>query len=114
MIKWNYDELPIKYFYGKTVEYIDNAIKTDYESGRVASYQKNSRNKRKYTLTYFCDKARRDAFIDWYENTLGGNGVTFLLRGLENDNIEREYRFSEPPHIDGYQFFDITCNIEEA
>lgn len=114
MITWDYEKLPVHFFNDKSVEYVDNAIKTDYDSGRVTLYKRNTLNKRKVSVSYYCDsKKRLDDFMNWYENILGGNGVTFLLKALDGKN-EREYFFTDPPSIDGFVTFDVSISLQEV
>lgn len=112
MIEWDYKKLPIHYFFSKGVEFIDNAIKTTYDSGRVTVHKKNAVNKKKISTTYLADKAKRDSFMKWY-NELGGNGVEFLLEGLEGEG-KKKYIFSDTPKISGFVTFEITINLEEV
>lgn len=113
MVAWDYKRLPVHFFNDRSFEYVDNAIKAEYDSGRVTLYKKNTLNKRKISISYFCDNKKRLAdFFDWYENTLGGNGVTFTLK-LTNSK-ECEYFFTDPPSVEGFQTFDISMTLQEV
>ena len=51
-VEWDTTNLPLNKLYGVQLGYEDNAIKTQFDSGRVIAMQKNSKNKRKYAVSY--------------------------------------------------------------
>lgn len=97
MTNWDTENLPLNKLYGAQVGYEDNAIKTQYDSGRVIAMQKNSRNRRKYSLSYAATQAQKIIFFDWYENTLGGNAGTFTAPSLRGDGTTQTYMFEGTP-----------------
>ena len=44
---------PITKLYGVQTGYVDNAVKQQYDSGRVLAWQKNTKIKRKYSVACF-------------------------------------------------------------
>lgn len=96
-VAWDTAELPLTKLYGVQTDYVDNAIMTEYDSGRVIAMQKNSRNKRKYSVSYAATKAQKTIFFNWYENTLGGNAGTFTAPSLRGDGSTQEYMLAGTP-----------------
>lgn len=96
-VAWDTTNLPLKRLYGAQMGYEDNAIKTKYDSGRIVAIQKNSKNKRKYAVSYAATQAQKAIFFDWYENTLGGNAGTFTAPSLRGDGTTQEYMFEGTP-----------------
>jgi|SRR5574344_646215 hypothetical protein len=96
-VAWDTAELPLNKLYGVQTGYVDNAIKTEYDSGRVIAMQRNSKNKRKYAVSYAATKAQKTIFFNWYENTLGGNAGTFTAPSLRGDGSTQEYMLAETP-----------------
>lgn len=97
MITWDTENLPLDKLYGVNMGYEDNAIITKYDSGRTIAIQKNSRNKRQYTLSYAATQAQKAIFFNWYENILGGNGGTFTAPSLRGDGTMQKYMFNGTP-----------------
>ena len=115
-VEWDEENLPLNKLYGVNLGYEDNAIKTQYDSGRVIAMQKNTKNKRKYSLSYAATKAQKLAFYEWYENTLGGNAGTFSAPSLRNDGTTQEYIMSGTPTAPetGGGIFEINMEWTEV
>lgn len=96
-VAWDTTNLPLNKLYGVQLGYEDNAIKTQFDSGRVIAMQKNSKNKRKYAVSYAATKAQKIIFFNWYENDLGGNAGTFTAPSLRGDGSTQEYMFVGTP-----------------
>lgn len=107
-VKWNDEELPLNRLYGVQTGYVDNAIKTEYDSGRVVMVKKNSRNLRRYNVSYAATKTQEKAFFDWYENTLGGNAGTFTCESLRGDGTTQTYRIDGTPTASGMNIKEIN------
>lgn len=107
-VEWDITILPLKKLYGVQTGYIDNAIKTEYDSGRVIMIQRNSRNKRRYNVSYAATKTQETAFFNWYENTLGGNAGTFTCTSLRDADIQQEYRIEGTPTSSGRNIKEIN------
>lgn len=103
-MEWDKEKLPIKYFYGKSIEYIENSVKTTYDSGRVAVHKKNTHIKRKISLSYHANRQRLLDFQKWYQDN-GGDGSTFTIQGLDidnkGDNSIVTYYFDKAPRYEG-------------
>lgn len=97
IIEWNVNDLPLDKLYGVNRGYEDNAIITKFDSGRVIATQRNSKNKRKYKLSYAATQAQKNIFFEWYENTLGGNAGTFSAPSLRGDGTTQNYMFEGTP-----------------
>lgn len=97
IVAWDTTNLPLNKLYGAQLGYEDNAIKTQFDSGRVTAIQKNSKNKRKYAVSYAATQAQKAIFFDWYENTLGGNAGTFTALSLRGDGTTQKYMFVGTP-----------------
>ena len=96
-VAWNTTALPLNKLYGANMGYKDNSITTEFDSGREISCQRNTKNKRVYSLSYAATQAQKVAFFDWYENTLGGNAGTFTAPSLRGDGTTQEYKFLTTP-----------------
>ncbi|MCQ2411015.1 MAG: hypothetical protein MJ053_06040 [Elusimicrobiaceae bacterium] len=96
-VAWDTVNLPLEKLYGVNRGYEDNAIITKFDSGRVIATQRNSKNKRKYALSYAATKQQKTIFFNWYENTLGGNAGTFTAPSLRGDGSTQEYMFVGTP-----------------
>lgn len=96
-VAWDTTNLPLNKLYGAQLGYEDNAIKTQFDSGRVIAMQKNSKNKRKYAVSYAATKAQKTIFFNWYENILGGNAGTFTAPSLRGDGSTQEYMLVGTP-----------------
>lgn len=96
-VAWDIINLPLEKLYSVELGYEDNAIKTQFDSGRIIAMQKNSKNKRHYSVSYAANKAQKNIFFDWYENTLGGNAGTFSAPSLRGDGSTQEYMFAGTP-----------------
>lgn len=107
-VAWDVVNLPLKKLYGVQIGYIDNAIKTEYASGRVVTYAKNTKNKRQYSVSYAASRAQETAFFNWYENTLGGNAGTFTAPSLRGDGTQQEYRMEGTPTSSGLNIKEIN------
>lgn len=107
MIEWDTTNLPIKNIFGLTKAYVDNAKKTTFDSGRDVSFQKNSKNKMKFSFSYRATKTQETAFFNWYENTLGGNANHFTAPSLRGDNTTVEYKFDGTPSSSGQAYRQI-------
>ncbi|MCQ2486122.1 MAG: hypothetical protein MJ168_12415 [Clostridia bacterium] len=107
-VAWPTAELPLSKLYGVQTGYEDNAIQTEYDSGRVVQYQRNTKNRRRYSVSYAASKAQEVIFFDWYENTLGGNAGTFTAPSLRGNNQMQEYRLEGTPTSSGMNIKEIN------
>lgn len=82
--------------YGVETGYIDNAKKSEYDSGRVMQYQKNTAVKRKYSVSFRMTKSEYKLFDTWYKNTLGGNAGSFTFPSFDLDGTMKEYNMTAP------------------
>lgn len=96
-VSWDTTNLPINKLYGVQLGYEDNAIVTQFDSGRRIATQRNSKNKRKYAVSYAATQAQKTTFFNWYENTLGGNAGTFTAPSLRGDGTTQAYMIVETP-----------------
>lgn len=106
-VQWDTSNLPLDKLFGVQTGYVDNAITTEFDSGRVVSVQRNSKNKRRYSVTYAATKAQETTFFNWYENTLGGNAGTFTAPSLRGDGSTQEYRIEGTPTSSGMNIKEI-------
>ncbi|WP_294429903.1 hypothetical protein [uncultured Treponema sp.] len=90
----------------------DNTKKTEYLSGRVTSYQINTRNVMTFSCSLQMSKEELSSFWTWYNDELGGLSGVFSCTALGTKN----YRFAEIPEPqDTNQLFRVlSMNIEEA
>lgn len=100
-VQWNATALPLDRLYGVQTGYVDNAILTEYDSGRVVSVAKDTRNRRRYSVSYAATKTQEQAFFTWYENTLHGNAGTFTAASLRGNGQQQEYRLEGTPTTSG-------------
>ena len=107
-VAWDTTNLPLRKLYGVQTGYIDNAIKTEYDSGRVVMVQKNSRNKRRYNVSYAATKTQETALFNWYANTLGGNAGTFTCTSLPATRTQQESRIESTPTSSGMNIKEIN------
>lgn len=107
-VQWDTSNLPLDKLFGVQTGYVDNAITTEFDSGRVVSVQRNSKNKRRYSVTYAATKAQETTFFNWYENTLGGNAGTFTAPSLRGDGSTQEYRIEGTPTSSGMNIKEIS------
>jgi hypothetical protein len=105
---------PITKLYGVQTGYVDNAVKQQYDSGRVLAWQKNTVVKRKYSVSCFVTKADAALFDEWYTKTLGGNGQSFTAPRLDGISGEIVYRMDNPPTIEGQAYKEITMEWIEV
>lgn len=108
MTSWNTTKLPTSNFYGLKTGYVDNAIKTEFDSGRTVAVKKNTANKRRYSLSYAADSEQEKYFFDWYEKELGGNAGTFTAPSLRGDGTMQEYRLDGTPTSSGMGIKEIN------
>ena len=114
-IQWDEVNLPLKNFYGYNAGFADNAVYTEFSSGRRIGFKKNSRNLRTYALTYKATRAQEEIFDKWYDETLGGNGVTFEMSSLRRGETgKRAYQFTATPTSTGQAIKAISINLVEA
>lgn len=113
-VAWNTTDLPLRKLYGVQTGYVDNAIKTEFDSGRVISCQRNSKNKRRYSVSYCATRAQETIFFNWYENTLGGNAGTFTAPSLRGDGTTQEYRIEGTPTSSGMNLKEINMEWVEV
>ena len=113
-VAWNTTDLPLNRLYGVQTGYVDNAIKTEFVSGRVISCQRNSKNKRRYSVSYCATRAQEQTFFNWYENTLGGNAGTFTAPSLRSDGTTQEYRIEGTPTSSGMNLKEINMEWVEV
>ena len=95
--QWDTTNLPLKKLYGVQLGYEDNAIVTQFDSGRKIAIQRNSKNKRRYAVSYAATQSQKATFFNWYENTLGGNGGTFTAPSLRGDGTTQTYMLEGTP-----------------
>ena len=105
---------PITKIYGVQTGYVDNAIRHEYDSGRVVTWKKNSTVKRKYAVSCFITKAQAAIFDEWYTKTLGGNGQSFTAPRLDGTSGTASYRMDTPPTFEGQAYKEITMEWIEA
>lgn len=108
IVEWNTAALPLDRLYGVQTGFIDNAITTEYDSGRVVSVQRDTRNRRRYSVSYAATKAQELAFFDWYENVLHGNAGTFTAPSLRGNGMLQEYRLEGTPTSSGQGIREIN------
>lgn len=114
-VEWPEDVLPVTKFFGLQVGYADNEIATEYDSGRVASWQKNTRQLRELSLSYSATQEQAAEFDTWFRETLGGTAGRFTMTGLHpNDTETVTYRFTSPPTYSGQNLVDIEMNLQEC
>lgn len=97
IVSWDTVNLPLNKLYGAQMGFEDNAIITQFDSGRTIATQRNSKNRRRYSLSYAATQAQKTIFFDWYENTLGGNAGTFTAPSLRGDGTTQKYMFEGTP-----------------
>lgn len=116
MTAWPVNDLPYLKLFGKETGYEDNAITSQYDSGRRVSFQRNTKNRRVYAVSYAASKTQETAFFNWYENTLGGNAGTFTAKSFRAGETEdRAYMFTDTPRSSGNGAIrTITMNWVEA
>lgn len=101
-------------FYAKKEVADDNAVTTEYASGRKSVSLKNTRWPRKYSLSLSLDKRTgEDAlFWDWYKDELGGLAGVFKCDALGEG---RAWRFSKAAEDGGgTPFCTISLEVEET
>ena len=113
-VSWDLINLPLNKLFNVQSGYVDNAIITEYDSGRTVAIQKNSRNRRRYSLSYAATKAQEAQFFSWYENTLGGNAGTFTAPSLRGDGTLQEYRIDGTPTSSGMNIKIINMEWVEV
>jgi len=113
-VAWDEAALPLNKLYGVQTGYEDNAITTAFDSGRTVSVQRNSRNRRRYSVSYAATKAQETAFFNWYENTLGGNAGTFTCTSLRGTGTQQEYRIDGTPTSSGMNIKEINMQWIEV
>ncbi|MCQ2485815.1 MAG: hypothetical protein MJ168_10855 [Clostridia bacterium] len=115
MIYWDNENLPLTKLYSVQTGFKDNAITTEFDSGRTVQYQRNTKNKRVYSMKYLATRDQLEKFYNWYENELGGNAGTFFAPSLRNKETMQEYKFGELPIITGnYALKEITMTWVEV
>lgn len=96
--QWDTANLPIDRLFSVQTGYVDNAITTEFDSGRVESIQRGTKNRRVYSVSYNATPAQVAIFQNWYENTLGGNAGHFTAPSLRDGGATtQEYRFDGTP-----------------
>ena len=113
-VSWDTTNLPLSKLYGVQTGYVDNAITTEFDSGRVLSVQRNSKNKRRYSVSYMATRAQETTFFNWYENTLGGNAGTFTAPSLRGDGTTQTYRIEGTPTSSGMNLKQINMEWVEV
>jgi hypothetical protein len=113
---WNTTDLPLDRLYAVQMGYEDNAIVTEFDSGRRIATQRNSKNKRRYAVSYAATQAQKATFFNWYENTLGGNGGTFTAPSLRGDGTTQTYMLEGTPTapVNGGAFIEINMTWVEV
>ena len=105
---------PITKLYGVQAGYVDNAVKQQYDSGRVVAWQKNTVVKHKYAVSCSVTKAQAKIFDEWYTKTLGGNSQPFSAPNLEGLGGQTIYRMDNPPTIEGQAYKEISMEWIEV
>jgi hypothetical protein len=113
-VAWDAINLPLKKLFSVQTGYADNAIVTEFDSGRTVAIQKDGRNRRKYAVSYAATKTQETAFFNWYENTLGGNAGTFTAPSLRGDGTTQEYRLEGTPTSEGMNIKTINMQWVEV
>lgn len=114
-VEWPEDELPVSRFYGRQTGYASNEVSTEYDSGRVMSYQRNTRQLRQFSLTYAATKEQAVLFDTWFRETLGGTAGRFTMPSLADDEEDTvTYRFTSTPSYSGQNLTDIEMELEEV
>lgn len=96
-VSWDTTNLPLNKLYGVQLGYEDNAIVTEFDSGRKIATQRNSKNKRRYAVSYAATQSQKATFFNWYENTLGGNAGKFTAPSLRGDGSTQAYMLEGTP-----------------
>ena len=105
---------PISTLYGLQTSYVDNAITTEYDSGRVVAWQRNTRVMRTYAVACTVTRAQAAVFDEWYTKTLGGNGQPFTAPRLDGSGGDAVYRMDNPPSFTGQAYKEITMEWTEV
>lgn len=105
---------PITKLYGLQIGYLDNALKSEYDSGRSVTWQRNTRVRRRYAVSCSITREQARAFDEWYTKTLGGNGMCFSAPSLEGTGKNTVYRMESPPSIEGQAYKEITMEWVEV
>lgn len=101
-------------FYAKKDTPDDNAITTEYASGRKAVVLRNTRWPVKFTASLSLDtrNAEYDNFWTWYKDVLGGLAGVFKCDVLGEG---RTWRFAKTPEDGGgIPFREVSLEVEEA
>lgn len=112
--EWNANDLPIDNIFGLETNFEDNAIITEFDSGRKVSIQRNTKPKRIYNVNYSATKEQAEIFLNWYETILQGNANTFTAPSLRQDYTMQEYRLDGTPTISGQNLKTITMTWVEV
>lgn len=92
----------------------DNAITTEYSSGRRAVMLRNTRWPRKFTCSLSLDveSGEVDAFWKWYKDVLGGLAGLFKCNALGEGQT---WRFTQTPSDGGgLPLREFALEVEEA
>lgn len=97
----------------------DNAITTEYASGRKAVMLKNTKWPRKVTCSLWLDTRKNEPqyFWAWYKDVLGGLSGAFVTKALnqKDDTSDHYYRFTETPSDGGgAPLREFTLSLEEV
>lgn len=99
-------------FFGFNERPKENSKTTEYLSGRVTSYNVNTRSVMSFSCSLQLDKTELAIFWTWYNDSLGGLAGCFQCSALGNG----VYRFSDipEPQDTNQQFRVLSMNIEEV
>lgn len=100
-------------FYSKKDTPDDNAVITEFASGRRAVVLKNTRWQEKFTACLALRKGEEaNAFWKWYKDALGGMAGTFTCDAL---GAGKAWRFTKTPEDGGgIPYREFSLEIEEV
>ena len=102
-------------FYNYTTNPADNYKTTEYVSGRKSTILLNTRFIHNVKCSLRLNKTETNAFISWFEDTLGGCAGIFKCTALQRtDDTTPYFRFTSTPQIgEGLVYKEVTLEIEE-
>ena len=114
-VAWNTSALPTENLYGKVTGYVDNEIKTEYDSGRITACKKNTVQRRIFSVNYAAkSKVQERAFDQWFRFTLGGIAQEFTAPSLDGDGTTATYKMTQNPELEGIGIKKIKMQWQEV
>ena len=103
--------------YGMSIDYEDNKVEIEFDSGKKRTYLKNSSPKKEFSFNLKFDDSGANSefkkFLSWYDNVLLSGTQSFAFPNLITHEGTSEYKMTDTPSARGQKYKEVSFSVIE-